>query len=117
MSEITLEAVVAKQKLQDDAIASLIEANKTLAEQNEALKKVVSSATTIETAAKKELPKLPEENLKHKGKEFRWTIPVFTIVEEGEEPILITAAAAATDEKIIAKILSVKGQNILLEVV
>lgn len=117
MGDITLESLAQRQLEQDEAIASLIEANKKLAEQNEALKKVVSSATSIETAAKKELPKLPTENVKHDGSEFRWTVPAFILVEEGEEPIQITAAAAATDEKIIAKILSVKGQNILVEVV
>jgi hypothetical protein len=59
-------------------------------------------------------PVIPAENVKLNGKEYKWKVAAFRLSGESSA---YTAEEAATSPEIIKKILAVKGQNILQELV
>lgn len=65
-------------------------------------------------AAVEEKPKLPEEPVKHKGKTYKFRVPVFMLPGT---TVKIKASEAATDEKLISQIIGIEGQQILKELV
>lgn len=70
------------------------------------------NAIDIKEAAKESKPKLPASPVSHEGKKYQFILPAFRI--EGDE---FTAEQAAVDKSIMAKILAIKGQNIVKELV
>ena len=91
----------------------LQESNAKLAATSENLQKTIGAATSLEVGAKFEKPTIPEGSVKVDKKEYKFTVALF-YPPNATEPI--TAKEASTDDKLLAEIVKIKGQNILKEV-
>ena len=97
---LTNEELVALVQKQGDMIATL------------QLQIAGNKGAELKEAAKEVKPTLPKEPVEHEGKKYQFVMPAFRI--GGEE---FTAEQASVDSSIMDKILKVKGQNIMREVV
>ena len=97
---------------------TLAELTELVLKQSTQLNQVMKENAELKGAVKKEeapkLPTIPEEPVKYDGKSYKFQVAHFHI--PGEETLKITAEEAATDEEVISKILNIKGQGILKEV-
>lgn len=99
--ELTLESLAAQLKIQQENLAQLQLENATLKGQ------------FVEITKKPELPKIPEEPITYKKKNYKWKVAAFTL--PGKETKTITAEEASLDEETIAAVLKIEGQGILVE--
>jgi hypothetical protein len=76
------------------------------------IKQAATAGSFIKEAEKEKKPEIPKENVTYDGKEYKWLKAAFRFAGSDER---YTAEEAATDESIIARILKIKGQNILQE--
>ena len=84
----------------------------TQGEQIKTLTGLLTQGNIIKEAAKKEKPKLPEKPVTYKGKQYKALVPAFKL-----KGVTFTTEQANADEKLLAEVLAIKGQNIYKELV
>ena len=72
--------------------------------------KVIQQETLIDAKKAAPVPTVPKVNVKVDSKEYKWNVATFHLPGDAEK---MTAEEAATDKKVIARILKIEGQNIL----
>lgn len=89
--------------------------------QNEQIATITATfgrGTELKVLVAEKTPEIPKDGVKHKKKNYDFTMPVFMLPPVPELEFTggkYTAEEAATDTKVIEAILAIKGQGILKE--
>ncbi len=99
---------------QEITAAELHEIVKKQGEEIDTLKSLLAAKPNTEISLNKkvELPTIPEDTVKIKNKDYKFTVAHFRLPNRSN---IILASEAALDKKLIEEILLIKGQNILKE--
>lgn len=105
---LTLENLHEMVLGQNEKIASLIAENSTL------------KGALLKGSAEVKALAVPKDAVSIDGKQYQFQLAHFTLpgdAEKGIEPLYVKSEEAAVDEEILQRILSIKGQGILKEIV
>lgn len=81
--------------------AQMEEALASMQKENEFLKKSLSKKETPAAPEKKEKPKTPDKTFTVDGKEYKFLVPVFRILNKERQPVDMTAVDALTDKDVL----------------